>query len=311
MPSRVTVETGVIPTESAPLRRRDGLLFLSTSPSFILALALLLLNDWILKDAFGNWVTGKLSDFAGLFAFALFWGALMPKHRHAAMGLIAVAFMAWKSPLSTGALAAWNAVGILPLARVVDYTDWLALSVLFPASRLLDHALARGGRPAPTRHSPTLARRIAAVATAAIAMAAFMATSVAAPTYPVADHEGYLLPGGKSEARIELDSLGFYISEWPVSSDTSTVDSLMVWVDLTPERDAGVRFELRAVSPDESRITPFEFTAWGSKPQAEAIDEAFEEQIIVPLRERLTRPASLDPLSSPAAASSAVARMVK
>ena len=274
----------------ARLGGRDGLLFLSTSPPFLLAVALLLLNDWVLKDAFGNWATGKLSDVAGLFAFALFWSALLPRYRRATVSLTAVAFLIWKSPLSTDALAAWNAIGIWPLRRVVDYTDWLALAALYPAFRVLDRVAAPSDRPAVSPRTPPIRQRVAAVATAVVAMAAFMATSVAAPTYPVADHEGYLVPGSKSEARIELDSLGFHISEWPVSSDTATVDSLMVWVDLTPERDAGVRFELRAVSPDESRITPFEFTAWGSKPQAEAIDEAFEEQIIVPLRERLARP---------------------
>ena len=41
------------------------------TPVFLLALVLLLLNDAWWKWEFGNWWTGKLSDFAGLFAFGL------------------------------------------------------------------------------------------------------------------------------------------------------------------------------------------------------------------------------------------------
>lgn len=46
------------------------------SPGFLLCLCLLLLNDFILKSEFHNALTGKLSDFAGLFIFPLFFSAL-------------------------------------------------------------------------------------------------------------------------------------------------------------------------------------------------------------------------------------------
>src|SRR5687767_12389116 len=42
------------------------------SPAFISAVALLVVNDFALKPLFHNVVTGKLSDFAGLFALTLF-----------------------------------------------------------------------------------------------------------------------------------------------------------------------------------------------------------------------------------------------
>jgi hypothetical protein len=67
---------------------------------FIFALLLLLLNDFWLKGLFGNWFTGKLSDFAGLFVFAMFWMAIFPSHRTKIGVLTAVAFAFWKSPLS-------------------------------------------------------------------------------------------------------------------------------------------------------------------------------------------------------------------
>ncbi|MCP4580716.1 MAG: hypothetical protein GY839_03815 [candidate division Zixibacteria bacterium] len=47
------------------------------NPIFLLALALLLLNDHLLKAAYPGWLTGKLSDFAGLFVMAVFAYAVM------------------------------------------------------------------------------------------------------------------------------------------------------------------------------------------------------------------------------------------
>lgn len=47
------------------------------NPVFLIALFILILNDWVLKHTFNNTLTGKLSDFAGLFAFAFFLGILV------------------------------------------------------------------------------------------------------------------------------------------------------------------------------------------------------------------------------------------
>jgi hypothetical protein len=88
----------------------------------------LLLNDWVLKPAVGNWLTGKLSDAAGLVAFALFWTALLPTRRTWVFAVTAVSFALWKSPATDAPLAAWNALVPWPLSRVVDYTDWFALA---------------------------------------------------------------------------------------------------------------------------------------------------------------------------------------
>jgi hypothetical protein len=71
-----------------------------TSPGFLLASGLLLLNDWVLKPAVGGWWTGKLSDFAGLYAFPLFWCAFFPRRRRTVFATTAVGFLVWKSSLS-------------------------------------------------------------------------------------------------------------------------------------------------------------------------------------------------------------------
>jgi hypothetical protein len=49
------------------------------SPVFITAVLLLIANDWYFKQTFHNGLTGKLSDFAGLFAFPFLLSALFPR----------------------------------------------------------------------------------------------------------------------------------------------------------------------------------------------------------------------------------------
>lgn len=101
-----------------------------SSPWFLIGLALLLLNDFIFKEIYGNWLTGKLSDFAGLFIFPLFWTALFPKYKIRIFLFTALFFIFWKSPYSESFIGLWNKVMFFEIARVVDYTDLLALFIL-------------------------------------------------------------------------------------------------------------------------------------------------------------------------------------
>lgn len=101
-----------------------------TSIWFLLGLTILLLNDFVLKGLYGNWLTGKLSDFAGLFIFPLFWTTLLPRHKNKIFWLTGLQFIFWKSPLSQVFIDAWNDMGILNLQRTVDFTDLLALTIL-------------------------------------------------------------------------------------------------------------------------------------------------------------------------------------
>lgn len=97
---------------------------------FLFGLSMLLVNDFILKDLYGNWLTGKLSDFSGLFVFSLFWTALFPKYRLKIMWLTGIMFVYWKSSYSQAFINTWNQFDILPIDRVVDYSDYLALLIL-------------------------------------------------------------------------------------------------------------------------------------------------------------------------------------
>ena len=100
------------------------------SPLFIIALGVLLLNDFVLKSAFSNVITGKLSDFAGILVFALFWIAILPKFKKEVLVSVGLFFIWWKSPFSEGFIHYWNSLGIIEYARVIDYWDLIALSML-------------------------------------------------------------------------------------------------------------------------------------------------------------------------------------
>ncbi len=101
-----------------------------TSPLFLLGLAILLLNDFILKNYFHNFLTGKLSDFAGLFIFPLFFTAFFPRRKFLIYISISLLFIFWKSPFSQGWIDIWNSLELLNIGRTIDYTDLLSLSVL-------------------------------------------------------------------------------------------------------------------------------------------------------------------------------------
>jgi hypothetical protein len=109
------------------LKRRLAIFW---SKGFIFGLVLLLVNDHILKSSFHNVITGKLSDLAGLFIFPMFFAAFFPKYKIHIYFITAVGFIFWKSPWSNGIIESWNQWGIFTIARVVDYTDLLAILIL-------------------------------------------------------------------------------------------------------------------------------------------------------------------------------------
>ena len=100
------------------------------SPIFLSGLFLLLLNDFFLKAEFHNFLTGKLSDFAGLFIFPLFFAAFFPKRKLEIYIFTGIFFIFWKSPFSQNLINLINSFGILKVGRTIDYTDLAALFIL-------------------------------------------------------------------------------------------------------------------------------------------------------------------------------------
>lgn len=99
-------------------------------PVFLTCVALLLLNDFYLKYVYSNWLTGKLSDITGLLAFAIFGFAVSALERKKILLLITLFFLWWKSPLSEPVIVFFNQQLNIPVSRVVDYTDYLAICFL-------------------------------------------------------------------------------------------------------------------------------------------------------------------------------------
>jgi hypothetical protein len=141
-------------------------------PSFLVALLVLVANDSYLKSHYPNWLTGKLSDFAGLYVFAQFVAVLSGVRIVWVAAASAVLFIAWKSPLASPLIELANTYSPLRIRRTVDYTDLAAIGVLPLAVRL---------------YTARACWRLSFIKypAAAFAMLGIMATSVLPPSYNV------------------------------------------------------------------------------------------------------------------------------
>jgi hypothetical protein len=113
-------------SSKASVKQRSEVLL---SVDFILALVLLFLNDTLFKYSWPNFITGKLSDFAGLYLFPLFVNIFIRDKLKVYLGT-AVLFIIWKASLSQPFIDYWNNISSYHIDRIVDYTDLMALSVL-------------------------------------------------------------------------------------------------------------------------------------------------------------------------------------
>lgn len=114
------------------MRTKDLIL----SPFFIIGLITLILNDFYFKYEYGNFITGKLSDFAGLLIFPMFLATIISKLKKSASLVTGIGFIIWKLPLFTPVIDALNQLLPVTIHRVIDYTDYIALLVL-PLSHYL------------------------------------------------------------------------------------------------------------------------------------------------------------------------------
>ena len=150
------------------------------SPAWISALVLLALNDHLFKGLYPGALTGKLSDFAGLFiAPALLAVLLSVKSRRGLIaGSIAIGAVFSAINLSPSLATMWDGAMsalLLPFHTTVDPTDLLALPALalgtLHASRALD---------TETKAPEQTPRRLPALALATIAL--FVCAASGGPT---------------------------------------------------------------------------------------------------------------------------------
>ncbi len=107
--------------------------------AFIVGLIVLVLNDHVLKEAFGNWYTGKLSDFAGVFILPMFIKFLFSTSTRKSIVATVLFFAFWKSPFSQFIIDNFNSIGLFSINRVIDYTDLIAFMMLPLSLLVLDN----------------------------------------------------------------------------------------------------------------------------------------------------------------------------
>ena len=98
---------------------------------FLASLLILLLNDHYLKYAYSNWLTGKLSDVAGIILLPLLLLYIFPRLKNKTILLSALLFVCWKSSFSQPIIDLYNQYFFVQTSRIVDYTDLLVLIFLF------------------------------------------------------------------------------------------------------------------------------------------------------------------------------------
>jgi len=162
-------------------------------PLSIAALAVLALNDHLWKGVGPAWLTGKLSDFAGLFYFPFLVAALCAlvtdrwrgSAGRVAFAVVAVWFAAAKTIPAAHQATVWLASRLVgDVAVVRDPTDVIALLSLVPAWRLYRRAV----------REPWPVRRVVQVPIVCAALLLTGATSRSRPQFvsQLIEHEGAL-----------------------------------------------------------------------------------------------------------------------
>lgn len=156
---------------------------------FLLSLVVLVANDLYLKSALPGWLTGKLSDVAGIYLIALLITAAAPKRKYAGATILALGFLYWKSPVSQWFIDNINSVFVTQIGRVVDYSDLLAL-IAIP----LAWATIADGAAKPYKR---WTQKLLSIPVAAITVLAVSGTSI---MMPVGD---YAIRNTDSEIRVD------------------------------------------------------------------------------------------------------------
>lgn len=139
----------------------------------LLSLTVLVTNDLYLKAEFPGWLSGKLSDFSGVFLVTYLACGLFRKAKSFVVVGVVMLFVYWKSPASQWLIETINTLIAANIGRVVDYSDLFALAVIPVAWFTVS-------RTAATKF-PLSRRQLLALPVAAVTLAAITGTSVLMP----------------------------------------------------------------------------------------------------------------------------------
>lgn len=234
------------------------------NPYFILGLILLLANDFFLKQAFGNALTGKLSDFAGLLIFPLFVAFLLPKLKRSIALITGIAFILWKTPLADPFIHFINQWFIFDIHRVVDYTDYIALLIL-----PLSHYLINNPDSRKSVFKNYKLRLAATYILSFIAFFAFCATSIPFREIPKGNiyiGKSYTIKLPKDSIIKTIENMGYNCVFHP--KDTTDVTSLDFYQtdnivrysiqkkDSTAiDTIANIKYDLKELKPNKTKLT--------------------------------------------------------
>lgn len=97
---------------------------------FVVCLFILFLNDHFFKYEFSNFLTGKLSDIVGIIILPLLLTYIFPRLKVHSVWISAILFTFWKSGYSEGLISLYNQYALIPITRVIDYSDLFVLLFL-------------------------------------------------------------------------------------------------------------------------------------------------------------------------------------
>lgn len=243
------------------------------NPFFIVGLAILLLNDFYLKYEFGNLLTGKLSDFAGLLIFPMFIASIIPKLKKWISLVTGLGFIIWKLPLFTPVVDFINQLSVFPIHRVIDYSDYLALLILPLSHYLINY------RKSNNFYEWNKIKHISKFALLGMSFFAFCSTSML--RVGVEMPRGTIYIGDSFDIKLPKDSVIKTIKDLGYNCDFHLSDSLG-WVDpyysgsgykyrdyyqtdnlvhyhysdsIAPDTIANIKYTLSEIKPNKTKLT--------------------------------------------------------
>lgn len=141
---------------------------------FLICLLLLLVNDFYLKFVFPGFLTGKLSDFSGLFIFPYFFSVFFIRQKKQIYFLTSFLFILWKLPVTSPLINWINDFDVIYLRRITDVTDLIAILILPVSYKYFNQQLVKG----------YTYNRFQVFTISLLAIFSFCATSVAEKEYP-------------------------------------------------------------------------------------------------------------------------------
>ncbi len=247
---------------------------LIVDPYFIIGLFVLILNDFYLKQRYGNFLTGKLSDFSGLLIFPLFVAVLFPKLKRSISLITGIGFFLWKLPIMDVAIDWINQYSFFAIGRVVDYSDYMALLIL-PFSHFLINRKRENYIIPFNRHILSFSR----YGLLAIAFISFCATSMV-PRFTPEMPKGTIYIGKSYDIKLSKDSIinavrnlgydcvyhqdsAYYRGR--ITQDSSSIkeigyyqtNNIITYSDYSMYADTltNVKYELTEIKPNKTRLT--------------------------------------------------------